>query len=96
MRTAHERVQPSECDLREAIFGQKGDLNKHKRHIHSIKAQTRIKRRAEQTSKALSDHGFTFDKELRIKFSRRAERPFFSPGGFRNVAIMGVCVLGGR
>ena len=44
----------------------------------SPRAQQRNKQCEEQTHKALSDHGFTFDRELRIDFSSRAERPLFA------------------
>ena len=40
------------------------------RHTHTAN------KREMQTRNGLSDHSFTFDRELRIKFSSRAGRPF--------------------
>lgn len=76
IRTVHEGSRPFECDLCPARFGTKRDLVRHKRSVHSTKAQKRIRQRAEQTHDALSENGFTFDRELRIKFSSRAACPF--------------------
>ena len=55
---------------------EKHTLVKHIHRVHSTKAQTRIKKREAQMDTALSDHGFTFERELQIKFNSRAERPY--------------------
>ena len=75
-RCVHEGLRPFECDVCQVSFGLKSTLGRHKRFVHSTKAQQRIKKREEQTHNALSDNGFTYERELQIKFNSRAARPF--------------------
>lgn len=75
MRCVHEGLRPFACDLCDATVGRRHGLKAHTRQIHSAKALKRVKNREEQTRNALSDNGFTSDRELRNKFSSRAECP---------------------
>lgn len=75
IRTVHEGLRPFACGLCDATFGRQHGLKVHIHQIHSTKALKRVKKRGEQTRNALSEHGLTYDREHRIKFSSRADRP---------------------
>lgn len=58
------------------LLAQKANLALTSTQYILPKLKKRVKKREERTHNALSDHGFTYERELQNKFNSRAERPF--------------------